>query len=183
MKLEDDSCVNKSSIKVRTRQVSWQTLGCSHARQSLNGQLRLQADDVCQSVCEKVAQLGVHRGDRTEDKATYGEQHCLEDTRHLEDFGAETIVVGHVFEQASSAHLFLPDAQAEVVILGVEVEVAHHQTEACETTPTGEVESPMEDCGDHKVRVVEVVDAGRRKDDGEVGGEEVSLEEAVIKCQ
>ena len=130
-----------------------------------------------------MAQLGVHRGNSPEDEAAYGEQHCLEDTSHLEDFGAEAVVVGHVLQQAGSAHLFLPYAQAEVVILGVEVEVTHHQTEACETTPAGEVESPMEDRGDQEVWVVEVVDAGRRKDDSEVGRKEVSFEEAVIQRQ
>jgi len=159
---------NKSSIKMRTRQVSWQTLRCSHARQSFDGQLRLQADDIRQPVCEQVAQLGVHSGNSTKDKAANGEEHCLEDARHLKDLGAEAVVISHILQQASSAHLFLPYAQAEVVILSVEVEVTHHQTEACEATPAREVKSPVEDRGDHKVWVVEVVDAGRRKDDSEV---------------
>jgi hypothetical protein len=174
---------NKSSIKIRTRQVSWRTLRCGHARQSFDGQLRLQADDVRQPVCKQVAQLGVHRGNSTEDKAAYGEQHRLKDARHLENFGAEAVVVGHILQQPSSAHLFLPYAQAEVVILGIEVEVTHHQTKACEATPAGKVESPVEDSGDHEVGVVEVVDAGRRKDDGEMGRKEVSFEEAVIQRQ
>ena len=130
-----------------------------------------------------MTQLGVHRGDSTKDKAAYGKQHRLEDTRDLEDPGAEAVVVGHVLQQAGSAHLFLPQTQAEEMVLGVEVEVTHHQAEACETTPTGEVESPMEDRGDHEVRVTEVVDAGRREDDGEVGGKEVSFKEAVVQRQ
>ena len=70
-----------------------------------------------------------------------------------------------------------------MVILGVEVEVTHHQTEACETTPTRKVESPVKDRRDQEVWVVEVVDAGRRKNDGEVGRQEVSFEEAVIQRQ
>ena len=69
------------------------------------------------------------------------------------------------------------------MILSVEVEVTHHQAEACKTTPTREVKSPMEHRGYHEVRVAEVVDAGRRKDDSEMGGKEVGFEEAVIQRQ
>lgn len=176
-------CKLKNSIKVRTRQASWRTLRCSHARQPFDSQLRLQADDVRQTFSEQVAHLGMHRGNSPEDETAYGEQHCLEDTCHLEDLGAEAVMVSHVFQKTSPTHLFLPQAQAELVVLGVEVEVAHHQTEACETTPTREIESPMEDRGNHEVWVVDVVDARRRKDDSEVGWKEVSFEETMIQRQ
>ena len=81
---------------------------CCHAGQPFDSQLRLQADDIRQPVCEQMAQLGVHCRNSTKDKTTYGKQHSLEYARHLEDFRAEAVVVSHVLQQASSAHLLLP---------------------------------------------------------------------------
>lgn len=67
-----------------------------------------------------------------------------------------------------------------MVVLGVEVEVAHHEREAGEATPAGEVEGPVEDFGDHEVGVAEVVYAGCGEDDGEVGRQEMRFEKAVV---
>jgi hypothetical protein len=141
-----------------------------HASHLLDCQLRFQTDDVRQSLGEKMADLGVHRWNGSEDETANGEQHGFEDAGDLEDLRAETVVVGHVFQQARSAHLFLTQAEAQMVVLRVQVEVAHHQAEACEATPAGEIESPVEDFGNHKVRVAEVVYAGSGEDDSEVGG-------------
>ena len=97
-----------------------------NARRLLDRQLRLQTDDIRQSVREQMANLSVHRRDSTKDKAANREQRDLKNARDLEDFCAEAIMIGHVFQQTCAAHFILAHAEAYVVVFRVQVEVAHH---------------------------------------------------------
>jgi hypothetical protein len=106
-----------------------------HASHFLDGQLRFQADNVRQPFGKEVADLGVHRWNGSEDETANREQHRFEDSGDLEDLCTETIMVGHVFQQTRSAHFLLAQAEAQVVVLCVQVKVAHHQAEACEAAP------------------------------------------------
>lgn len=85
---------------------------CRNASHLLNSQLRLQTDNIRQPVREQMANLRMHRRNSTEHEAADRKQHSFENARDLEDFGAETVVLDHVFQQTGSAHFILSHADA-----------------------------------------------------------------------
>lgn len=99
-------------------------------RKLLDRKLRLQAHNVSQPLSEEMAYDGVHSRDSTEDEPSDREQTSLKDACHLEHLCAESVMLRHILEQTRAAHLFLPQPKAQTVILGVQVEVHHHEAVA-----------------------------------------------------
>ena len=87
-----------------------------------NQKLRLQTDNVCESLGKDVGYDGLQGRNDTKDGGTKREQHGLEYASSLKDVGAESVILNHVFQKARDSHFLPPQADTEAMVLLVAVE-------------------------------------------------------------